>query len=113
MSSKMGLILSMIFVVIFFAMGIDLISIQFIYNDLDAKSVAISYRISEHGTIDNSLKANIETTFSVNFVCKSYCAPIFGDVVTYVISKEYTPLIIDKNTMTISVERNAVIGYLN
>lgn len=113
MSSKLGLVLSMIFVTLFFAFGLDLITIQFIYNDLDAKSVAISYKISEYGTINNSIKQNIESTFNVNFTCVSNCSPMFGDVVTYVISKEYKPIIIDKNTMTISVERNAVIGYMN
>ena len=113
MSSKLGLVLSMIFVTLFFAFGLDLITIQFIYNDLDAKSVAISYKISEYGTINNSIKQNIESTFNVNFTCVSNCSPMFGDVVTYVISKEYKSIIIDKNTMTISVERNAVIGYMN
>ena len=113
MSSKLGLVLSMIFVAMFFAFGLDLINIQFIYNDLDAKSVAISYRISEHGTVDDSLKQNIESTFKVTFQCKSNCSPLFGDVVTYVISKEYKPMIINQDTMTISIERNAVIGYIN
>ena len=113
MSSKLGLVLSMIFVVMFVAIGIDLVSIQFIYNDLDAKSVAISYKISEYGTINDEIKQNIESTFNVSFTCTNNCSPLFGDVVTYVISVDYQPVIIDKNTMTISLERNAVIGYLN
>ncbi len=103
----------MIFVTMLFAFGLDLISIQFIYNDLDAKSVAISYKISQYGTINDSLKQNIEETFKVDFRCTSNCSPMFGDTVTYVISKQFKPMIIDKDTMTISVERNAVIGYMN
>ena len=113
MSSKLGLILSMIFVTMFFAFGLDLISIQFIYNDLDAKSVAISYQISQYGTINESLKQNIEDTFHVDFACVANCSPMFGDTVTYVISKRYKPMIIKQESMTISVERNAVIGYMN
>ena len=113
MSSKLGLVLSMFFVVLFVAVGIDLISIQFIYNDLDAKSVAISYQISEYGTINDEIKNNIEVTYNVTFTCTNNCSPLFGDVVTYVISTNYQPVIIDKNTMTISLERNAVIGYMN
>ena len=97
----------------FFAFGLDLISIQFLYNDLDAKSVAISYKISQYGTVNESLKQNIEETFNVTFRCTSNCSPMFGDTVTYVISKEYKPMIIQKDTMTISVERNAIIGYMN
>ena len=113
MSSKLGLVLSMIFVTMFFAFGLDLISIQFIYNDLDAKSVAISYKISQYGTINNTLTQNIEETFKVDFRCTSNCSPLFGDTVTYVISKQYQPLIVQTDTMTISIERNAIIGYMN
>ena len=113
MSSKIGLIMSMIFVTLFFAFGLDLIHIQFLYNDLDAKSVAISYKISEHGTVDESIKRYIEETFKVTFKCTSNCSPLFGDTVTYTISKDFNPIIIQQETMTISIERNAVIGYLN
>ena len=113
MSSKLGLILSMIFVTMFFAFGLDLISIQFLYNDLDSKSVAISYKISDYGTVNDEVKSYVESTFNVTFKCTSNCSPAFGDVVTYVISKEYKPIIISQNTMTISIERNAVIGYMN
>jgi hypothetical protein len=113
MSSKLGLVLSMIFVTMFFAFGLDLVCIQFIYNDLDAKSIAISYKISEYGTINQSFVKNIEQTFKVDFYCTGNCSPIFGDTVTYVIAKEYKPLIIKKESMTISIERNAVIGYMN
>ena len=103
----------MIFVTMFFAFGLDLICIQFIYNDLDAKSVAISYKISQYGTINETFKQNIEETFHVTFTCTNNCSPMFGDTVTYVISKEYKPMMIKQDTMTISVERNAVIGYMN
>ena len=103
----------MIFVTMFFAMGLDLIQIHFIYNELDAKSVAISYKISEYGTIDDDIKENIETTFNVVFQCISNCAPLFGDVVTYSISQDYQPIIVDKDVLTISIQRSAIIGYLN
>ena len=113
MSSKMGLILSMVFVFMFFAMGLDLISIQFIYNDLDAKSVAISYKISNYGTVNEEIKRSIEQTFDVKFTCVDNCSPLFGDTVTYVISKSYRPLVVSASEMNISVKRTAVIGYLN
>lgn len=113
MSSKFGLILSMLFIALFFSMGIDMISVQIIYSDLDAKSAAISYRISEYGTIDNALISSIQADFSVKFECKSKCQPVFGDTVIYVISRDYRPLIIKSNQLTVSVERAAVIGYYN
>lgn len=113
MSSKLGLVLSMLFVSIFFAFGIDLIAVQVIYSDLDAKSVAISYKISKYGTVNEEVKNNIEQTYGVTFRCVENCSPLFGDTVTYVISKDYKPVIIKNELMTISIKRNAVIGYLN
>ena len=64
MSSKIGLILSMIFVAMFFVFGIDLICIQFIYSDLDAKSITISYLISQNGGLSSDLINEIEDTLS-------------------------------------------------
>ena len=113
MSSKLGLLLSMIFVTMFFAMGLDLVCIQFIYNDLDAKSTAISYQISKYGTLNSEIKERIEEQFEVRFNCVSNCSPVFGDVVTYTIAVDYQPIIIKQETMVISVERNAIIGYYN
>ena len=103
----------MIFVTLFFAFGIDLIAIQVIYSDLDSKSVAISYKISKQGTVNEEVKNYIEETYLVSFRCISNCSPLFGDTVTYIISKDYAPVIIKNETMTISIQRNAVIGYLN
>ena len=113
MSSKFGLILSMLFVSLFFGLGVDMISIQIIYSDLDAKSVAISYRISEYGTIDDSLVQSIQNDFNVTFTCQSNCQPLFGDTVTYIISRMYKPLVVQKEQMTVNVQRTAVIGYYN
>ena len=113
MSYKIGLILSMIFVTLFFAMWLDMICVQIIYNDLDSKCIAISYQISQHGTIDEQLKSSIESTYKVSFTCIDNCSPKFGDVVTYQISKDYRPIIIKQETMTISVERSAIIGFYN
>ena len=113
MSSKLGLILSMVFVTLFFAMGLDMICVQVIYNDLDSKSVAISYQISQYGTINDEIKSSIESKYHVRFTCIDNCSPKFGDVVTYQIAKDYRPIIIQKELMTISVERNAIIGYYN
>ena len=55
MSYKIGLILSMVFVAMFFLFGADLISIQSVYSSLDSKANNISYLISRSGVIDEEL----------------------------------------------------------
>ena len=101
----------MIFVALFFMFAGDMICLQFIYSDLDAKSVTISYLISEHGTLDDGFINNIENKYNVDFVTADNYSPLFGDEVTYVIAKHYKPLIMSKDEMTISIKRTTVIGY--
>lgn len=103
----------MIFVVLFFALGVDTITIQYAYSDLDAKSVTISYLIAEHGNLEDSFIKNIEESYNVKFQCISNCSPLFGDSVEYIISTDIKPIIVSKETMEISLKRTAIIGFYN
>ena len=111
MSSKIGLILSMIFIAMFFMFGVDLICVQFVYSDLDAKSISISYLISQNGGLTTDLLYHIETNYRVDFTCTKNCNPNFGDILEYTISTQYFPLIISSSPMNISISRTAAIGY--
>lgn len=111
MSYKVSFILSMIFVVMYFMFAGDMISLQFIYSDLDAKSVTISYLISENGTIDDNFINYVEEKYEIDFISVDNDSPLFGDEVTYVIAKNYKPLMMSKDIMTVSIKRTTVIGY--
>ena len=111
MSSKIAFILSMIFVGWFFALGMDMVNIQFAISNLDSKSISISYLISKYGTIDGTIEKEIEDKFSVEFTCIDNCSPKFGDIVTYEISQTVSTVIVGHRSMTVSVQRTAVIGY--
>lgn len=113
MSSKVSLILSMIFVVMFFLFAADMISLQFAYSNLDATSITISHLISENLSVNQQLVNDIETKFNVDFTLLNEEEPLFGDVVDFVISKEYQSIIISNNTMLLSVKRSSVLGYYN
>lgn len=111
MSYKAGLLLSMIFVALFFLFGADLISIQSTLSALDAKATNISYLISRTGIIDDDFKNHIETTYHVSFNCETNLSPTFGEEIIYSISTTYHPLIITQGEMTISVSRMTVVGF--
>lgn len=111
MSYKISFILSLVFVAMFFLFAGDMISLQFLYSDLDAKSITISYLISEHGQLDDTFINSIENKYQIDFVSADNYHPLFGDEVTYVIAKTYKPLIMGKEDMTVSVQRTTVIGY--
>lgn len=111
MSYKIGLLLSMIFVALFFLFGADLISLQSAFSALDAKANNISYLISRNGVIDDAFISYIEQTFSVDFICEKNLTPTFGEQITYVISTTYSPLVISKEEMVIKVQRMTVVGF--
>lgn len=113
MSYKVSLILSMIFVSLFFLFGADMISVQFIYSELDAKSTSISYLISKNMSVSQQYIDTLEQQFNVTFVSYTKDNVTFGDTFSYVIGYPFDPIIISNETMMIEVSRTTVIGYYN
>ena len=111
MSYKIGLLLSMIFVALFFLFGADLISLQSAYSSLDAKANNISYLISRNGVIDNDFINYIEETFYVDFECDTNLNPTFGEKIIYTITTQYNPLVISNEEMTLSITRMTIVGF--
>ena len=111
MSYKVSLILSMVFVAMFFFFAGDVISIQFAYSSLDSKSITISHLISKEDTLSENFKHHIEEEFLVTFTILNEEEPYFGDVVNFVISTDYKTLVISKDPITLSIERSTVMGY--
>ncbi len=111
MSYKISMILSMIFVALFFVLGIDLINLQIAYTELDQKAIAISYEIAKTGNLTRTTILNIQLEYGVTFTCDSNCSPSFGDIVLFTISDVYDPIVISNQTITISIQRTSIIGY--
>ena len=111
MSYKIGLLLSMVFVAMFFLFGADLVSLQSVYSSLDSKANNISYLISRSGVIDEEFINYIESSYYVDFECPLNLSPTFGEEITYLISTKYKPMIIDKKEMTITISRMTVVGF--
>ena len=111
MSYKIGLLLSMVFVAMFFLFGADLVSLQSVYSSLDSKANNISYLISRSGVIDEEFINYIESSYYVDFECSLNLSPTFGEEITYSISTKYKPMIIDKKEMTITISRMTVVGF--
>ena len=111
MPYKIGLILSMIFVALFFLFGADLVSLQGVYSTLDSKANNISYIISRNGVVDDNFIDYIETTFDVTFECPKNSSPEFGEKIIYQISTSYHPLVLSKEVMTLTIKRMTVVGF--
>ena len=111
MSSKLGLILSMVFVALFFAFAGDMVSLQFAYTNLDAISVTIGQLIGEEKTINQAFIDKVENKYDIEFFILNEDEPIFGDVVDYIIAQDYQPMVISKESIHLSIKRSSIIGY--
>lgn len=111
MSSKISILLSLIFVVVFFLFGCDLISIQYVYSSLDAKSVTIAYYIAKSGYLNEEYVRYIEGKFQVTFICLNEVYPLYGDVCDFELITYYMPIIMSNEEVPIRVYRSTVLGY--
>jgi len=111
MSSKMGVFLSSIFIIVAFLFSFDIINVQYIYADLDAKSVNITYLISRAPKLDRFFWADINERYDVIVGCNKTGATTFGEEIDFELSKTFQPLIMSNESMTVSIKRTAIVGY--
>ena len=111
MSSKIGTILSMLFVVMFFLFGTDLLSLQYLYSELDSNGISIAYQISKYSRIDSDFISYLANKYTVSISLDASQSMNYGDVVVFTISDKFDPLIIASKEMDVSISREAIIGY--
>ena len=107
MSYKLGMILSIAFMMAVLLLSGDLINVSIIKNSLNALGLTVSYRISSAGT--EQLIHSYGATFKLEDGERT--AFRIGDTVTFYLEKDYDPFVLQKQQMRISVRRSAVIGY--
>lgn len=111
MSSNLGMIISMFFVVAFLLLGGDMTCLSAAYNELDSISITIGYIIAKNARVDQEFITVIEDRYDVNFMNIAPQNPAMGDVVEYVIYRDYNPLILSKDPIRLCASRTTVIGY--
>lgn len=112
MSYKLGLLLSIAFLMSVLLFSGDLVNVGIIKNSLNALALTVSYRIASDGAVSGETKSLI-ASYGASFRLEDGEREAFriGDTVTYYLSKEYEPFVLRKGTMELSVRRSAVIGY--
>ena len=111
MSYKLGLLLSMVMIVCFFLLGGDMLCLSSAFANLDSASVTIGYSIAKSGRVDDDFLDALEDKYKVTFLSVSPINPIKGDIVDFVVSRKYNPLIMSSSPITIKSSRSTVIGY--
>lgn len=110
MASKLGFMLSTIFFVFIFLISGDMLCISQIKSGLDALAVTVSYRIAKEGTMTVGTLRMIDG-YGADISSSNYGAPAIGEAYTFTLKKEYTPLILSKNTMVIAVTHTTIVGF--
>lgn len=111
MSYKLGLILSMVFVVLFLLLGGDMMCLSAAYSYLDSNSISIGYLIAKSARVDTEYLSILEQTYNVKFMSISPSSPDIGEVVEFTIYRMYDPLIISNTKIKLVASRSTVIGY--
>ena len=111
MSYKIGLVLSMVFVMMFLLLGGDMFCLSAAYSALDSNSISIGYLIAKSGRVDSEYLSYLEGSFNVHFLSISPEDANQGDVVRFTIYRNYDPLIISTTVIRLTASRTTVIGY--
>ena len=109
MSYKLGLLLSLVFLVVVFLFAGDMLCISAIRSDLDSIALTVSYRISMDGKVSDETKKWVDQCGAK--LTLPYLAPRIGDIYSFEVSREYKPIIISSKAMTITVKRSTIVGY--
>ena len=67
--------------------------------------------ITKNSRIDSDFLSFLSIRYQVDVSANSGQSTNYGDVVTFVIKDKYDPLVIANEEMTISISREAIIGY--
>ena len=117
MSQKLGMILSVMFIILVFLFGADLVMLQTVYTNLDSISETISFQIAKNGVdsdgdIDSSIKDYVYKTTGASITANNNGKVNFleGDIFAYVLTKEYQPILLSTNPIKVSVSRYTVLG---
>ena len=111
MSYKIGMLLSMIFVVLFLLLGGDMMCLSAAYSYLDSNSISIGYLIAKTGRADSEYLGYLEELYHLKFETISPSNPNPGDVLEFTVYRMYDPLIISNSEIKLTASRTTVIGY--
>ncbi len=110
MAYKMGLLLSIPFLMMVLLLSADMTDIAIIKNGLDAVALTVGYRIAYEGRLSQET-IDFVSSFGADISLETSFTPRIGDTVIFSLSKEYDSLVVSKDPLTIVVKRSTVVGY--
>ena len=110
MSSKLGLLLSTVFLMAVFLMGADLTLLNATFQQVDGIAMVVAHRISMDGGLQAATVEYVKSQ-GATFTAITEGAPAIGDTYTFAVERSYAPLILKKSPIEIRVTRSCVVGF--
>ena len=110
MAYKMGLLLSVPFLMLLLLFMADLADIALIRNGLDSVALTVAYRIASEGRLSEATRQFV-SEFGAEITLNSVGTPRIGDTVIFTITKSYAPFVVSREPMIITLKRSTVVGY--
>lgn len=110
MAYKLGLMLSMVFLISVVLLGGDIIAVSSIHSSLDALSLVISRNIGKDGYVSSQSKTLVDD-HGARLIYEENRVPAVGESLTFLLQKEYATMVLSKDPLMITVKRTAIVGY--
>ena len=111
MAYKLGLMLSIVFVMSVMLLGGDIIGISSVHSSLDALALVVARAIGKEGKVSSSTLRLIRSYDAKISYDNSSRTPAVGEKLTFSLSQYYQTLVMSKDRLKITVTRTVIVGY--
>lgn len=110
MAYKLGLMLSIVFVMSVMLLGGDIIGISSVHSSLDALSLVVARAIGKEGKV-SSATFQLVRSYDAKIRFDSLKTPAVGEKLSFTLSQYYQTFVISKERLEITVRRTVIVGY--
>ncbi len=110
MAYKLGLMLSIVFVMSVMLLGGDIIGISSIHSSLDALALVVARSIGKEGKVSSSTYQLVKS-HGAKILYDTLKTPAVGEKLTFTLYKNYQTFVISKDPLKITVKRTVIVGY--
>ncbi len=110
MAYKLGLMLSIVFVMSVMLLGGDIIGISSVHSSLDSLSLVVARAIGKEGKV-SSATSKLVRSYRARILYDNSKTPAVGEKLTFTLSRYYQTFVMSKERLEITVKRTVIVGY--
>ena len=110
MAYKLGLMLSIVFIMSVMLLGGDIIGISSVHSSLDALSLMVARAIGKEGRVSGSTYQLVRS-YGAMIQYDDLKTPAVGEKFTFTLSQFYETFVLSRERLEITVKRTVIVGY--